>query len=609
MPTIEPDSSLDSSLDSSPETSADKQSAKIVRPLARAINQIRYWGVPCGEDFWTRRVLEFNNLISAGLGVLCCVYVLLFLALGQDFFALMLIPFTLGYLICPLLNRQGFTLASRLLFTANYLVGLTVLHSISGKELYLNLLYLVFISRVYLIIRDSEAYFRWLAVAFAAMLFLLTEMTGFPYLPSLNFPPETVTLINRLLLPTLIAVFLSVEVYAYHSQKKWEKQLIDARDKAEEAAQVKSKFLSMMSHEIRTPLNGLIGTLELMDKTNLNSQQSRSIKTIEYASDHLCSLINNILDYNRLEARELHLVKDALKLPDLLANIIELYSPMACEQGLELSLELPKHPAAPLPEVILSDETRLSEVLCNLVSNALKYTEKGKVTLKVSCEGLAGGSRAIRFEVVDTGIGIPRDKLDEIFYDFYQIDDPFRRKQEGTGLGLAICKNILTLLNSRLYVESRNMMGSRFWFSLNCEVPAQSPSKIVANDASPQGFPGKRVLVVDDNKVNLAVASGFLRKLQFEVFTAANGDESIAATMAHQYDLVLMDIHMPGMDGFEATEQIRSCGKNQQTPVFALTADVSILKNDRLKSVGMNGLISKPIKLQHLNDTLEEALN
>ncbi len=572
------------------------------------IQTIRQLGVSESQDFWTRRVLEFNNLITAALGLLSLIYIGLFLAIGQTYLALVLTPFTLIYLLCPILNSKGYTLASRLLVAMNYLASLTVMHSISGKVLYLNLLYLVFLSRVYLIIRDDETHFRWVAVVLAASLFLLTELTAFPFLPAQNIPADTISLINQILLPTLVGVFLAIELYAYQSQRQWEQQLIEARNKAEDAAQMKSRFLSMMSHEIRTPLNGLIGTLELMDKADLKAPQQRALQTVEYASDHLCKLINNILAYNRLEAQELSLVKERVNLGELLENVIELYTPLASERQLDIELTLPRTPETPLPAFILSDETRLSEVLCNLMSNALKYTEKGKVTLKVSSESQWGHARSLRFEVIDTGIGIPKDKLDEVFNDFYQIDDAFRRKQEGTGLGLAICKNVLTLLGSELQVESQTSVGSRFWFTIDCEVPEPSTQPLNDNIESSPVHEGKRVLVVDDNQVNLSVASGFLRKLQFDVTTADSGENAIKAADNTCFDLILMDIHMPGMDGFETTEYLLAMGLNRQTPVMALTADVSILESEQFKQAGMKGLISKPFKLQQLNDTIATVL-
>jgi CheY-like chemotaxis protein len=352
--------------------------------------------------------------------------------------------------------------------------------------------------------------------------------------------------------------------------------------------------LANMSHELRTPLNGILGYAQILKRDRaLNRAQQDGVEIIQRGGEHLLTLITDLLDLARIEADRLDLEEGVFHLPTFLKDIGEMIGVRAERKGVTLVSEA----LSDLPEYVQGDERRLRQVLINLLGNAVKFTEEGEVFLKVT--DLNGDQ--LRFEVLDTGVGISADKLKDIFKPFEQVGKRGKRI-EGTGLGLAISHQLVGLMGGTLQVESKVGKGSRFWFSVALSEVEGSQEGVQKIEQTPVGFRGdvKKVLVVDDREENRLVLIDVLKPLGFEVDEACDGSEGLTKAEAWQPDLILMDLVMPEMDGFEAVGRIRQLDAFRDTTVFALSA--SVFEHDQKRSLeeGFDDFISKPVRVGEL---------
>ena len=389
-------------------------------------------------------------------------------------------------------------------------------------------------------------------------------------------------------------------------------QLLHERQQAAQEQQSRNLFLASISHEIRTPMSGLQGILTLLDKTALTDEQQDYVRTLQHSSEHLLAIVSDILDLSRIDANRLEIVEESFSLPELCRQLLALVRPKAAEKQLDLKLQTDSR----IPELLLGDPVRIRQILMNFLTNAIKFTERGHILLQVDVLRQDDARVLLRLLVEDTGIGIAAGQAHKLFDEFSFAHGSLSERAGGTGLGLSICRRLAALMQGRVGVVSTPGCGSRFWLELPLtpvtgealvEAPAIHHAQadgLVPKGPDYSGLEGLRILLAEDNPVNQKIARQMLQQMGCVVTVAGDGAEALRYYRSQEFDAILMDCHMPVMDGLEATRQLRELSK-QPVPVIALSADVTSEQRKACIAAGMTAFLSKPVRQEALWQVLQ----
>ena len=431
-----------------------------------------------------------------------------------------------------------------------------------------------------------------LAWALGVSCLVVALVAAHPYLPHVGtaYPSLVLSTFRLLMLvPTLLVFGI-----------RFDQERRRSMEAAEAASRAKSAFLAHVSHEIRTPMNGVLGMAEVMlqeEEESLAPKHREQLRLIQRSGLALVALVNDILDLSKIEAGKLRLEPVDFDLREVVEDVARLFTPIGAQKGLTVELTL----APDVPRLVRGDALRLRQVLCNLCNNAVKFTEQGTVSLGVRCLEPASPSGRLRFSVQDTGVGIAPELFPRLFQAYEQGRGANARGISGTGLGLALSREFVSLLGGTLQAESTEGQGAHFFFDVAFAPPKRAAPATAQPAAGLATLSHLRVLVVDDNAINVRVACGLLRALGIEAQTATNGQEAVDAVARGGFSLVLMDCHMPVLDGFQATERIRMMsGPVSRVPVVALTASALREEIEACARSGMNECLTKPVSLREL---------
>ncbi len=424
-----------------------------------------------------------------------------------------------------------------------------------------------------------------------------------------------VDFISKPIIPAILQGKVRVFLDLYKQKKLLEstnKELIVAKEKAEKKDLLKSLFLATMSHEIRTPMNGIIGVAELLKQTPLTSDQIDLVNIMSISGNNLLLIINDILDISKIEAGQIKLEPTRFDLHLVASEIITLLGLKAEENNNKLLLEIDKN----VPKFFIGDPVRIKQILINLANNAVKFTKNGTVRVIISYLSTEGKNDKVGFKVIDDGIGIPKNEIDKLFKVFSQIDQTTQREFGGTGLGLAISKSLVEMMDGEIGVTSKHGVGSTFWFNIllgKSDSLGKTNYDIITDKEtlSTKSNSNLKILLVEDNLINQKVATGIIKQLGHNITIAANGKIGVELYKQNEFDVVLMDIQMPIMDGFTATEEIRKWEQdNSKSPGIIIALTANALKEDKEKcyDIGMNNFLSKPFKIKDIEKALSNIL-
>jgi signal transduction histidine kinase/ActR/RegA family two-component response regulator len=399
---------------------------------------------------------------------------------------------------------------------------------------------------------------------------------------------------------------LAKSVVTHMVLRDQKKKLEEEKERALQSVKIKEQFLANMSHEIRTPLNGIMGLTNLLLTSRLSEEQHAFLKHIKNSADNLLIIVNDILDFSKIESGKLTLESVSFSLSQLFESTIGLFKNKAEQKGLQLVASLSRD----IPDLVVGDPVRVTQVLNNLTDNAIKFTESGKVSIRIHPHAQSERAITLLFTVQDTGIGIPENKMSAIFESFTQANNDTTRKYGGTGLGLAISKRLVEAQGGKLWVHSKENEGTTFQVLLSFPIASrqQTPDKGVAPEADSSG--NIRVLVAEDNEVNQLIISKVLKARKFDVTIASNGQIALEELQKKDYDIVLMDIQMPVMDGYEAISFIRSSQASyQHVPIIALTAHAIKEEIEKCLAAGANDHVAKPFQPDDLAGKIEKLVD
>lgn len=456
----------------------------------------------------------------------------------------------------------------------------------------------------YAVISSNRYYVQFIVIILLDLLFLLFLEYNYPQYIQFDLSNTAIFWASNLNLLASFLIAASALFLVKKAYSKEHKNVIEKQNRLIAANNARSRFLANISHEIRTPLNGVMGTASLLEASDPNSEQKEYVQTIKVSSKRLLKIINEILDYSKAEAGKTELRIEPFSLIKCIEDAINITNPKALEKDLVLTYSIKRN----IPNILLGDGGKVQQVLVNLIGNAIKFTEKGTVHLNVQRMNTIDQTIILKFSIQDTGIGIPKESINNLFEAFTQVDDSRTRLQSGTGLGLAISKHFVELMGGEIGVTSIEKEGSTFYFSIQLEIlknqsvlsPPIDPTVIDNQIANKTALD---ILLVEDDKINRLLAVRILEKMGYKPHTATNGQEAIDILQKHPYNLILMDIQMPILDGLETTQFIRKEFSHQPT-IIAMTANAMLEDKHLCEAAGMDDFLSKPIDVKRLEKML-----
>lgn len=587
--------------------SLERKSVLLMEWVRNKIVPLGYSGVKPNMQSTQSEKIIISNIAAYGHVICTMPYYWILKYFGAIWLSNLIIPLTLFFLSVPQLNRLGFTRASRILLVSIINIDVYLYTASVGMASEIQNVFFFTLVAPLMLFHFSE----WRSILFCIIQpFVLWGMLvwqGPWIIPQTHFDPLAIKLFGPAISFTTATMLFSCAILVTFLHYRSESRLQKAKEAAEASDRAKSRFLATMSHEIRTPMNGVFGVLQNLRLTELTQGQKDEIELLQSSGELLLVIINDVLDFSKIDAGKLNLETRRFHLPDTTRSVKKMLDSQAAGKGLALELVI----ADDCPIWVMGDEVRFRQVVMNLTNNALKFTKAGGVRIFLQLgEGTENEPRII-VKVVDSGIGMTEEALKSLFQPFQQGDSSTTREYGGTGLGLAICKGIATAMNGNLTVESVLGSGSSFRFDALFQRAQVPESNEVEQKSIPTRpiYAGYKVLIVEDNYINQIVVSKICQKLGFGVTTALNGEEAVEANKNSHFDLILMDCQMPIMDGYDATKAIRAWeNSDSRVPIIALTANS--LPEDKLKckDSGMDDFISKPLLISVLMEVLKKHI-
>ena len=492
---------------------------------------------------------------------------------------------------------------ARILYLITSSIGIAVISSFVGKNGSIEFIYMFNIGLPFIMFSfRRERYYIITFILLPLILWALLYLTDYNLFALRKLDPVIakefiypISILSAISLVIFQLIYFLIINTSYFN--RIQKKKLDAL----EASNAKSNFLSTMSHEIRTPLNAVIGLSYILGDNEPRKDQIQNIEALNYSGKILLNLLNNVLDFSKMQSTDIQLDNVPVDLSEAIKQIKKIHEASCMKKEITMNLEIDND----IPVVWL-DIVRFNQIINNLVTNAIKFTEKGSVTLSIKKQNIVNGQLNLITEVIDTGIGIPKNKQETIWEAFTQASSTTNRLYGGTGLGLPIVKSIIEAMGSKVNINSEIGKGSRFYFNLILKI-ASDKELLKNTEKRTHNFEGKKILLVEDNVINVMVGKQILEKAKLHINVANDGLTAVNMVKENNYDVVLMDIQMPIMDGYTAAIEIRKF--NKEIPILALSASVFMEAKDKIKESGMNGFIFKPFDPQDLLNKIDDAIN
>jgi signal transduction histidine kinase/CheY-like chemotaxis protein len=508
------------------------------------------------------------------------------------------------FLTAAILSKKKQPKIARIIFLLLFNTSIAYVSSFLGKDASVEFFLIFAIGLPFVLFSFRKEKLQLYIFCFVPFLFwLLLYFTDFKLFvdSELSNPKNTRNVVYHISITTTLLLVVFQLIYYSYVNAKANRDAHITKQKAIDASDAKSEFLSTMSHEIRTPLNAVIGLSHILGDNEPREDQIQNIEALNYSGKILLNLLNNVLDISKIQSSKIELDNIPVDLSEAVKQIKKVHESTCLQKGIIMNLEINDD----IPFVWL-DIVRFNQVINNLVTNAIKFTNKGSVTLRIKKINQTEEYLDLLTEIIDTGIGIPESKHKSIWKAFTQASNTTNRLYGGTGLGLPIVKSIVEQMGSKVKIESKIGKGSRFFFQLNLKLASEEDLNKTKSKKA-HNFRGKKVLLVEDNAINVMVAKQILEKVNLKVEVANNGLSAVNMVKETHFDIILMDIQMPIMDGYTASKEIRKF--NKYIPIIALSASVFMEVKDSLEKSGMNGFIFKPFDPEDLLNKIEEVTN